>query len=599
MPRQRSWCKKRSGGPGRGKKKCVDNLTINSNTGNSENVSEETVEPRPKSECVSENTCSSERKLSAAKHVYNQTVKCEKGKLNSGNVIIDISILSKVLNCFVKCKYCSEENTLSCFEDTSKRVGLASSLVFICSNCSAEETFYTSEYIQTGYEVNTRLVYGLRCIGKGQAAGKTLCAVMNLPKPPTRFTSYNDNLNNAVRECAEVSMALAVREAVVCNDESKDLTVALDGTWQKRGHTSNNGVVSATSVATGKVLDVEILSKYCQGCVTYKNNENELKNHKESGKCKTNYTGVSGGMESAGAVKIFERSVNKYGVRYTKYLGDGDSKGFKRVVESKPYGDVEVEKLQCVGHVQKRLGSRLRKLKKDFRGQKLGDGKTISGKGRLTDKEIDNLQCYYGMAIRRNANKLEEMRQDVWATFFHKVSTDEEPQHALCPKGKDSWCKFNRAVATGELYTHKHSLPYYVGEAIKPTFRNLADPELLSKCLHGKTQNPNESFNSVVWCRVPKNVYVGYDTLLMGVLDAILTFNEGNSGRVKVLQCLGLDPGVNAMKIFQEIDNERIKKAKMKHENRSKEARMVQRNQKRSREEEDDALEPEYEPGLY
>jgi len=44
-------------------------------------------------------------------------------------------------------------------------------------------------------------------------------------------------------------------------------------------------------------------------------------------------------------------------LRYTKYLGDGDSKGHE-VVKS-IYKEKEVIKLECVGHVQKRVGSRL------------------------------------------------------------------------------------------------------------------------------------------------------------------------------------------------------------------------------------------------
>lgn len=46
-----------------------------------------------------------------------------------------------------------------------------------------------------------------------------------------------------------------------------------------------------------------------------------------------------------------------------KYLGDGDSKGFQTVIKEKPYGDsVNIEKLECIGHMQKRMGSRLRTL---------------------------------------------------------------------------------------------------------------------------------------------------------------------------------------------------------------------------------------------
>ena len=36
------------------------------------------------------------------------------------------------------------------------------------------------------------------------------------------------------------------------------------------------------------------------------------------------------------------------------------------------------------------------------RGQKLADGKTVGGAGRLTNKVINSLQNYYGDVIRRN-----------------------------------------------------------------------------------------------------------------------------------------------------------------------------------------------------
>ena len=46
--------------------------------------------------------------------------------------------------------------------------------------------------------------------------------------------------------------------------KSRDISTALDGTWQKRGHVSQNGVVTAISVPTGKELDVQIMSKHCR-----------------------------------------------------------------------------------------------------------------------------------------------------------------------------------------------------------------------------------------------------------------------------------------------------------------------------------------------
>lgn len=76
-------------------------------------------------------------------------------------------------------------------------------------------------------------------------------------------------------------------------------------------------------------------------------------------------------------------------------------------------------------------------------------------------------------------------------------------------------------------------------KVIKPIYKGLSDPALLKTCLHGKTQNSNESINSVIWNRLPKTIFVAIQTLKLGVSDAILCFNEGVVGKVNVLERLG------------------------------------------------------------
>lgn len=49
---------------------------------------------------------------------------------------------------------------------------------------------------------------------------------------------------------------------------------------------------------------------------------------------------------------VNQRSLLNRRVRYVKFLGDGDSKSYSAVVESKPYGDTQVEKLEFIGHIQ-------------------------------------------------------------------------------------------------------------------------------------------------------------------------------------------------------------------------------------------------------
>jgi hypothetical protein len=66
-----------------------------------------------------------------------------------------------------------------------------------------------------------------------------------------------------------------------------------------------------------------------------------------------------------------------------KYHGDGDSKTYQRA--EKPYiPNISVRKLEYVGHVQKRMGARLRRLVKEKTGTKLHDSKPLGGKGHLT-----------------------------------------------------------------------------------------------------------------------------------------------------------------------------------------------------------------------
>jgi hypothetical protein len=103
------------------------------------------------------------------------------------------------------------------------------------------------------YETIIRLMYGLRYIDKTDA-GKMLCAVLNIPQPPTGFSIYSKTAGSAVADVSVSFMVQAAREAAAENekDDSSHITACFDGSCQKRGHTSLNGIISATSVVRGK-----------------------------------------------------------------------------------------------------------------------------------------------------------------------------------------------------------------------------------------------------------------------------------------------------------------------------------------------------------
>ena len=267
------------------------------------------------------------------------------------------------------------------------------------------------------------------------------CTTMNL-SPPVSTDVYQKHLikieSATMKHAEEVMNGAAERLRNKVLKEQPDqiddgeeniasVSVTVDGTWQKRGHSSKLGVVFVISVETGEILDYEVKSLFCHECKEHNSwdvESEKYKEWKESHDCQINHKGSSEEMEAVAAVEIFSRSIEKRKLKYTTFVGDGDSSSFgqvKAALDEKFGSDYEVKKEECVGHVQKRLGTALRKYKKDNKGKKLSDGKTVGGKGRLTDKVIDKMQNYYGKAIRGNKGDLNGMKESIKAIQYHMI----------------------------------------------------------------------------------------------------------------------------------------------------------------------------------
>ena len=316
-----------------------------------------------------------------------------------------------------------------------------------------------------------------------------------------------------------------------------DLTVSYDGSWMTRGHRSLYGIGCVIDVVTGLVLDFAVLSRYCQ-CCTYASTRYggvataEFQQWKASHTdCQANYTGSAGGMEMAAAEELWRRSLAKYQFRYTTLLSDGDAKTHTHLCGLEVYGgDVGILKEECVNHVAKRLGTALRKLSTQSRKR----GVTLGGRGfgKLTAATVVKLTGYYGKAIRSHAHDLQGMSDAVFATFDHAVSTDEKPQHSLCPQGADSWCFHQRALALGETPgSHRANvgtpLSAEVGAEVREVYERLGHRDLLRRCLRGATQNANECLHSKVWAKCPKTSFVGYQRAVIATSAAVAEFNGG------------------------------------------------------------------------
>lgn len=510
------------------------------------------------------------------------------------DIIINFLLVFSAIAQHVKCKTCSSDIT---FQERSPR-GLGFKIVIVCPNCPEVE-IPSSKYINNAYEINRRIVLAMRLLGIGLHGIIKFCAFMELPRPI--FHSFYDRIVSmisiATTTVRDASMKKAAEEEKRKSEENGQLdgiTVSGDGSWRKRGFSSLSGVTSLIGWYTGKVIDVQVKCKYCKGCESWKSKEGTAEyeqwyaNH--INECQSNHEGSSAKMELDSAIEMFARSEALYGMKYVNYVGDGDSKTYKGIVDSHPYNNCEVKKKECIDHVQKRMGTRLRNLKKKVKG--------LGGKEKLTAKLIDQLTIYYGLSIRRNPSSIENMKNDIWATVYHKMSTDEHPQHEKCSA---TWCDWKKAQAAGTLDTFHHNpqISKDVFKAIKPIYEELSRDELLNRCLGGYTQNNNESFNATVWSLAPKSYSSGKKVLDIAVSIAVCWFNDGMKSILQIMKVLKMDLGVQSYNFCLESDAKRVKYAEQSLTDAAKKARSSLKSSRKENEDNNLNLEGQlYGPGI-
>ncbi|KAG8306701.1 hypothetical protein J6590_041309, partial [Homalodisca vitripennis] len=146
----------------------------------------------------------------------------------------------------------------------------------------------------------------------------------------------------------------------------------------------------------GRVVDFEMLSKYCR-CLNKYNNEH-------IDKCVAKLLRNQWGIE----VKVCDCGLSR--------RRRGDCKAFINLSEI--------------------IESYLRVFKLKSRGKNISDRKPFSGRRRLTDTAANNITKYYGLAIRRNCQSnstVDNIKHAIWSEYFLILS---RPQHGICPEAK-------------------------------------------------------------------------------------------------------------------------------------------------------------------
>ena len=138
--------------------------------------------------------------------------------------------------------------------------------------CHWEKTIYTSTQAKkqgsgrNAFDVNDRAVVAFREIGAGFASMERFCGFMNMQTPMSRSTYFEkkSKIHNAYVTVSQKSMTNAALENRKLKQEEdfqqdvvSDVDVSFDGTWQRRGHISLNGVITAISQENGKCIEFQ------------------------------------------------------------------------------------------------------------------------------------------------------------------------------------------------------------------------------------------------------------------------------------------------------------------------------------------------------
>ena len=172
-------------------------------------TSNENVKSQSEDQAANTCTSASARKIGS---VEKSTVPSGNECQMNGYRIIDVDILGNVFKS-MPCKECLKCQ-LELVEDDAKRMGSASCLSLHCSSSGHSEEFYTSKKVGYCFEVNRRMIYGMRSIGCGLSGMKKFCSTMDMPQPvnPSAYSYHTKAILCATKDVAESTIKDAVEE---------------------------------------------------------------------------------------------------------------------------------------------------------------------------------------------------------------------------------------------------------------------------------------------------------------------------------------------------------------------------------------------------
>lgn len=196
---------------------------------------------------------------------------------------------------------------------------------------------------------------------------------------------WEQRLQEYMLEAGREEKCLAIAENRY-HQEVPAITVIVDGGWSKRSHkhsyNAKSGVGVIIGMKTKKLLHIGVRNKFCTACI---------QGHaKDSHVCYKNWDKSSSEMESDIILEGFCKAESTHGVRYTQFIGDGDSSVYTTLLQHVPVWGRDIVKIECANHACKCYRGSLEKLVTENPSYKGKGGLTLKMRKRLTSAARNN-----------------------------------------------------------------------------------------------------------------------------------------------------------------------------------------------------------------
>ena len=379
-----------------------------------------------------------------------------------GSRIINLEQLAFFISDISSHSQSCEPGAISLVGETYRN-GMASVLSARCGSCQTEIAFSTSRKIDgigsgKRWDSNVAAVWGQMATGGGHAHLREVMSVLGVPvmtKKTFMVTEsaidkcWWESLEETMKESAEEEKKIAIQKGSY-HEEVPAITVIVDAGWSKRSHkhsyNAKSGVGIIVGMQTKKLLHVGVRNKYCSVCARAETQGEEPSQHE----CHRNWVGPSSSMESDIIVQGFREAESKYGLRYTKFVGDGDSSVYPSLVTGVPQWGHAICKIECANHAIKCYRGALEKLAQE--------NVNYRGKGKLTSNMRKRLTKAARCAIKMRSTisdcKLAAnlLRTDLRNGPLHCFGVHDKCSTDYCQVAKNA--TLNTDTSTDTSHTH-------------------------------------------------------------------------------------------------------------------------------------------------